>query len=99
MKEYITITVIVILLVINIVAFIMYTLDKMKAKRDGYRISEMMLLFIAFIGGSIGALMAMTMFRHKTQHKKFTWGVPGILFAQIMIGIVTYVCYLMNLVA
>lgn len=99
MKEYVSIAVIVVLVIVNLVAFIMYGIDKSKAKRDEYRISEAMLLLIAGIGGSVGALMGMSVFRHKTQHKKFTLGVPGILFVQIVLAIAGYVYYLMNFVA
>lgn len=91
MKEYVSVMVIVILLMINLIAFIMYGLDKMKAKKDAYRISEAMLIFIAAIGGSVGAMMGMTVFRHKTQHKKFTLGVPAILLVQIILGVGLYV--------
>ncbi len=77
----------------------MYAIDKSKAKRDEYRISEAMLLLIAALGGSVGAMMAMTVFRHKTQHKKFTLGVPGILLVQIIAAVAGYIYYLMNIVA
>lgn len=97
MKEYISITIVVILLVVNFIAFIMYGIDKRKAKKEAYRISEAMLLLIAGLGGSIGALMAMTVFRHKTQHKSFTLGVPGMLLAQIILAVGLYIHYLMNL--
>lgn len=99
MKEYISITIIVVLLIVNLIAFIMYAIDKSKAKRDEYRISEAMLLLIAALGGSVGAMMAMTVFRHKTQHKKFTLGVPGILLVQIIAAVAGYIYYLMNIVA
>lgn len=97
MKEYVSITIIVILLVVNLIAFIMYGVDKMKAKKDSYRISETMLILITVLGGSVGALMAMTVFRHKTQHKKFTLGVPSILLLQIIAAVSGYVYYLMQL--
>lgn len=99
MKEYASVTVIVILLVVNLIAFIMYGIDKMKAKKESYRISEAMLMLMAALGGSVGALMAMTVFRHKTQHKKFTLGVPGILLLQIIASVAAYVYYLINIVA
>lgn len=65
------------LLIINIIAFIMYGIDKWKAHRKQWRISEKMLLFLAVIGGSAGALAGMYIFHHKTLHKKFTIGVPA----------------------
>lgn len=73
------------LLVINIIAFTMYGIDKWKAQRNQWRISEKMLLFFAVIGGSAGALAGMYIFHHKTLHKKFTIGVPLILVIQVMI--------------
>lgn len=62
----------------------MYGIDKWKAHRKQWRISEKMLLFLAVIGGSAGALAGMYIFHHKTLHKKFTIGVPLILVIQIM---------------
>ena len=73
------------LLVINIIAFTMYGIDKWKAQRNQWRISEKMLLFLAVIGGSAGSLAGMYIFHHKTLHKKFTIGVPLILVIQVMI--------------
>lgn len=64
------------LLSVNIVAFMMYYVDKMKAIHHQYRISEMTLLFIAFIGGSFGAMIAMHVFHHKTQKFKFRFLIP-----------------------
>lgn len=65
----------------------MYGIDKWKAHRKQWRISEKMLLFLAVIGGSAGALAGMYSFHHKTLHKKFTIGVPLILVIQVMIFI------------
>lgn len=73
------------LIIINIIAFIVYGIDKWKAKRNRWRISEKMLLFLAIIGGSVGALAGMYIFHHKTLHKKFVLGVPLILVIQVMI--------------
>ena len=73
------------LLIINIIAFIMYGIDKWKAQRNQWRISEKMLLFLAVIGGSAGALAGMYIFHHKTLHKKFTIRVPLILVIQVVI--------------
>ena len=75
------------LLIINIIAIIMYGIDKWKAHRKQWRISEKMLLFLAVIGGSAGALAGMYIFHHKTLKKKFTVGVPLILVIQVMIFI------------
>ena len=71
------------LIVINIVTFLIYGIDKRKAKQGCWRISEATLLILAVIGGSIGALLGMKVWRHKTMHKKFKYGLPLILLAQI----------------
>ena len=71
------------LLAINAVAFIMYGIDKYKAKKAKWRISEATLLLLAILGGSIGAWMGMKVWHHKTMHKKFKYGIPAILLIQI----------------
>lgn len=71
------------LLAINAVAFIMYGIDKYKAKKAKWRISEATLLLLAVLGGSIGAWMGMKVWHHKTMHKKFKYGIPAILMIQI----------------
>lgn len=78
------------LLVINIIAFIVYGVDKWKAQRNRWRTSEKMLLFLAIIGGSVGALVGMYTFHHKTLHKKFVLGVPLILVIQVIIFYLYY---------
>ena len=71
------------LLAINAVAFIVYGIDKYKAKKAKWRISEATLLLLAILGGSIGAWMGMKVWHHKTMHKKFKYGIPAILLIQI----------------
>ena len=71
------------LLAINAVAFIMYGIDKYKAKKAKWRIPEATLLLLAVLGGSIGAWMGMKVWHHKTMHKKFKYGIPAILLIQI----------------
>ncbi len=71
------------LVAINLFAYILYAIDKYKSKKSKWRIPEKTLITTALLGGSIGALLAMKMLRHKTKHKKFTIGVPLILIAQI----------------
>ena len=73
------------LIFINIVGLLSMYLDKYFAKNNMYRISEKNLFFIAIIGGSIGGIIGMYKFRHKTKHKEFTTGLPFIIFIQIMI--------------
>jgi len=67
----------------NIVAFLMYGLDKQKARMNRWRIPEKVLLLLAVLGGSVGAYVSMKMFRHKTQKPKFYLGVPLIFLLQI----------------
>ncbi|WP_303006864.1 DUF1294 domain-containing protein [Romboutsia ilealis] len=73
------------LIFINIVGLLSMYLDKYFAKNNMYRISEKTLFFIAIIGGSIGSIIGMHQFRHKTKHRQFTTGLPAILFIQIII--------------
>ena len=73
------------LIVINIVTFLVYGIDKLKAKQGSWRISEATLLIFAVIGGSIGALLGMKIWHHKTMHKKFKYGLPLILIIQIIL--------------
>lgn len=76
------------LLGINAVAFIVYGIDKYKAKKAKWRIPEATLLLLAVLGGSIGAWMGMKVWHHKTMHKKFKYGIPAILLIQI--ALMTY---------
>ena len=76
-------TIISILIVINVLTFLVYGIDKWKAKQGSWRISEATLLTLAVIGGSIGALLGMQVWHHKTMHKKYKYGLPLILSAQI----------------
>ena len=71
------------LIVINILTFAAYGIDKWKARQGSWRISEATLLMLAVIGGTIGALLGMQVWRHKTMHLKFKYGLPLILLAQI----------------
>lgn len=71
------------LLIVNAIAFTLMFIDKQKAKKKKWRIPEATLMGFAALGGSIGALMGMYTFRHKTLHKKFTIGIPAILILQL----------------
>ena len=71
------------LLAVNIVTFILYGIDKYKAKKGKWRISEATLLTMAAIGGSIGAWAGMRLWHHKTMHKKFKYGIPIIIIMQV----------------
>ena len=71
------------LIAINIVTLIVYGIDKVKAMKGKWRIPEGTLLLLAIIGGSVGAWLGMKTWHHKTMHKKFKYGLPLILLAQI----------------
>ena len=73
------------LAIINVATFLTFGLDKWKAKKSKIRIREASLLGLAALGGSLGALLGMRVWRHKTLHKKFQIGVPVILIIQILI--------------
>ena len=83
--ERMTQTIVYILIVINVITFLIYGIDKWKAKQGSWRISEATLLTLAVVGGSIGTLLGMQVWHHKTMHKKFKYGLPMILLAQIAI--------------
>lgn len=76
------------LLAINVATFLVYGIDKLKAKRAKWRIPEATLLLLAAVGGSIGAWLGMKVWHHKTLHMKFRYGVPIILLLQI--ALITY---------
>ena len=71
------------LALINAAAFLLMLVDKIKAKKNLWRIKESTLILSAVLGGSIGALAGMYTFRHKTLHHKFTIGIPAILILQV----------------
>lgn len=77
------------LLIINLLTFAVYGIDKAKAKKGAWRIPEKTLLLLAVIGGSIGAWLGIRLWRHKTMHPQFKWGVPLILLIQLALS----VCY------
>lgn len=79
------------LIFINIMACLLYGLDKQKARRNRWRIPEATLLGIALLGGSAGALTGMYLFHHKTKKIKFYLGVPFILIAEAGLWIYLYV--------
>ncbi len=81
-------TLIYYLIGINILTFLVYGIDKWKARRNRWRISEATLLILA-ITGSIGALIGMKVWHHKTMHKKFKFGIPLILLLQIALLFLT----------
>ena len=75
------------LLAINIATFFLYGIDKYKAKKGRWRISEATLLLMAVVGGSIGAWAGMRLWHHKTKHKKFKYGIPIIIILQVALAV------------
>lgn len=71
--------------VITVITFFVYGIDKWKSKHHQWRIPEGVLLGLAAVGGSIGAWLGMKIWRHKTQHKKFQYGVPVLFILQVVI--------------
>ena len=84
------------LLSVNVIAFFMYGIDKWKAKKDKWRTSEATLLWLAVIGGSIGAWLGMKVWHHKTMHKKFRYGLPLIIIVQVALIIFAYEYIMIN---
>ena len=71
------------LLVVNVLLFALMGIDKFKAKRGLWRIPEKTLFLAAILGGSVGGILGMRVFRHKTRHNSFKYGFPVILIAQL----------------
>ena len=74
------------LLAANLIGFFMMGVDKWKAKRDAWRISEKTLFLAAILGGSIGSILGMRVFHHKTRHWYFKFGLPAILVVQLVLA-------------
>ena len=86
------------LLIINLVTFLVFGLDKWKAKRKEKkdsvrRVPEKTLFLLSALGGSVGALLGMKVFHHKTLHKSFRFGIPAILALQIVIPAGLYIYF------
>lgn len=79
------------LTVVNAVAFIVYGIDKYRARNGKWRIPEATLLMLAVVGGSVGAWLGMKAWHHKIRHRKFRYGVPAILLLQIVVATLLYV--------
>lgn len=75
---------------INLIAFALMGIDKRKAIKGAFRIPEATLFIIAIIGGSIGSIVGMYTFRHKTRHFKFVYGMPAILIVQILLVVLLF---------
>lgn len=75
---------------INLLTFIVYGADKRRARKGKWRVPEKTLFLLPLLGGSIGALLGMRVFHHKTKHWYFVWGIPAILLAQIALAVWIY---------
>lgn len=90
MTEFINNFILIYLIIINLISFVIYGVDKNKAKKRLWRIPEATLLGLALIGGSVGAYIGMKSFHHKTKHIKFYLGVPIIFLLQVIVYVITY---------
>lgn len=72
--------------VVNLGGFCLMGMDKRRAKRQEWRVPEARLFLVALLGGSIGSIVGMRVFRHKTKHWYFVWGMPAILILQIVMA-------------
>ena len=70
-------------IIMNLIGFAMMVIDKYRAKKRSFRIPEATLFIVAIIGGSIGSIIGMYAFRHKTRHRSFVYGMPFILLVQL----------------
>ncbi len=76
------------IIIVNIIAFSLMGIDKLKAKKRAFRIPEATLFLFVIVGGSIGGILGMHLFHHKTRHWYFRYGFPAILILQIILVIV-----------
>lgn len=73
------------LTIINAASLLLMLIDKIKAKQHLWRIPEKVLLGVSFIGGSLGGLIGMYLFRHKTKHIRFFIGIPLMLIGHVVL--------------
>ena len=73
------------LMIVNALAFLFMLVDKIKARKNLWRTPEKILLGICAAGGSLGGLMGMKLFRHKTRHPQFSIGIPVMLALQVIL--------------
>ncbi len=88
MKSFLFI--IIYFIAVNILGFALMGIDKRRARKNAFRIPEATLFAVAIIGGSLGSTIGMHVFRHKTKHWYFLFGMPIILIAQIVIFVLLY---------
>ena len=82
------------LITINIISFILYGLDKYKAIHNKWRIPEMVLISISFLGGGVGSILGIIIFRHKTKKLKFSVGLPTILISEVALVVYCIIKFL-----
>ncbi len=82
--ENMTLIFVIVLVILNLFGFVQFGVDKAKARKGQWRIPEQQLFVTALLGGSLGCILGMHVFRHKTKHKSFTIGMPAILVLQII---------------
>ncbi|WP_264738726.1 DUF1294 domain-containing protein [Cytobacillus firmus] len=87
-------TIALIYLIMNVAGFYLMKLDKEKAKRNQYRISEKNLWITAFLSGAAGMTLGMKTFRHKTKHVQFKYGLP--ILAMLEAGLLVYLVILLS---
>ena len=90
MSEEMILGISIYLIIVNFVGFLSMLIDKRRAIKNKWRISEKSLFIIAVIGGSIGSILGMKLFRHKTKHIQFRFGMPAILIMQIITEILVF---------
>lgn len=87
MPETLKMNVFIFIFLINLAGFLSMLIDKQKARKNSWRIREKTLFLLAIMGGSIGSLAGMYIFRHKTRHWYFVIGMPLILILQIVLAL------------
>ncbi|MBE5838993.1 DUF1294 domain-containing protein [Butyrivibrio sp.] len=78
-------------ILVNIIGFALMGIDKRRARKNAFRIPEATLFSVAIIGGSLGSIIGMQLFRHKTAHLSFKIGMPVILLLQILVGVLLFI--------
>ena len=75
------------LVLVNILDFALMGVDKRRARRDAWRVRERTFFLLALLGGTLGAILGMRLFRHKTKHWYFRYGLPVLLAVQVVLGV------------
>ena len=83
-------TILIYFIIINLLAFALMGIDKRRAVRHSWRIPEKTLFLSAILGGSIGAIAGMQLFRHKTKHWYFSYGMPAIFILQVFLAVLLW---------